>query len=54
MKGKQDHTAPAVRRKDLAVEQGEWERVAQAVLTGLKDWRAQHPRATIAQGAPGD
>jgi YgiT-type zinc finger domain-containing protein len=49
MKGKKDGTAPAVWRKDLASEQGKWEQVAQEVLTGLKDWRAQHPRATFAE-----
>ena len=40
-------TAPAVRRKDLAVEQVDWEQVAAEVLSGLKAWRLQHPRATF-------
>jgi hypothetical protein len=40
---------PTGQRKDLAVEQVDWEQLAQEVLTGLKEWRLQHPRATFTE-----
>ncbi len=29
--------------------EGQWEKLAQEVLSGMKDWRVQHPRATFAE-----
>jgi len=37
------------KQKDLAVEAKQWETLAAEVLTGIKDWRAQHPRATFTE-----
>ena len=37
---------PTIRRKDLQGEQVDWEQLAEEVLTGIKEWRLQHPRAT--------
>lgn len=32
-----------------AEKEGSWEKLAQEVLSGMKDWRVQHPRATFAE-----
>jgi hypothetical protein len=29
--------------------EGKWEQLAQEVLSGMKDWRVQHPKATFAE-----
>ena len=29
--------------------EAQWEKLAQEVLSGMKDWRVQHPRATFAE-----
>ena len=29
--------------------EGRWQRETEAVLSGMKDWRLQHPRATLAE-----
>jgi len=41
--------AMGAQRKDLAVEAKQWETLAAEVLTGIKDWRTQHPRATFTE-----
>lgn len=35
--------------KDLAAAAADWEALAAEVLVGIKDWRAQHPRATFTE-----
>ncbi len=30
-------------------EKAQWEQLAREVLSGMKDWRSQHPRATFAE-----
>ena len=32
-----------------AESEGQWHAEAEAVLSGLKDWRVQHPRATLGE-----
>jgi arylamine N-acetyltransferase len=32
-----------------AEREAQWEKLAQEVLSGMKDWRVQHPRATFAE-----
>ena len=36
-------------RRDLAAVAGQWEGLAAEVLVGVRDWRAQHPRATFTE-----
>ena len=38
-----------VARKDLAAVAPDWDSLAAEVLVGIKDWRAQHPRATFTE-----
>lgn len=33
----------------LEAVEAAWHREAEAVISGLKEWRAQHPRATLAE-----
>jgi hypothetical protein len=39
------------RRSKIMQEEneGKWEQLAREVLSGMKDWRSQHPRATFAE-----
>jgi YgiT-type zinc finger domain-containing protein len=37
------------KRKDLGAAAAQWESLAAEVLVGIKDWRAQHPRATFTE-----
>jgi RNase P subunit RPR2 len=38
------------REKKMSREAGtDWEKLAREVLSGMKDWKAQHPRATFAE-----
>ena len=36
-------------RRELGAVAGQWEGLAAEVLVGVRDWRAQHPRATFTE-----